>query len=512
MSRHTFGPFVLDPQRGILLRDGRPVAVGNKGLILLRTLLASRGHNVGKAELLDAAWPGMAVEESNLSVQIAALRKILGAAPDGSAWIATIPRGGYRFVDGGDSFPEPAPPPAQRPSIIVLPFINASGDPQQDYLADGITEDVIIALTRFRWFSVIARNTSFFYKGKPVDVKSVAQDLGVRYLIEGGLRKSGSHIRITAQLIDAASGNHIWADRYDLEFTEVFAIQDEIAERVAGAIEPELLKTESALAAARHTGNMTAWDLVRQGTFHFHQVRRETHYRARELFRDAARLDPDLPEAHIWLARVSAGIVPYGWSENPESDLAEGLRAALRAIQLDDRNPYSHYGLAIVGVFSGALEKAMRAAERAVEISPSFALGHLVLGMARLFAGRAIEAVTPLEYGLRLSPYDPQNFVWYNILALSHLFAGQPSKARDVAEKALQVRPAWRTTLETLVACHAALNEWNRARDYRHEIQKGEPMPGDVLAPMRQRNPVWAAQLADSLRQAESLGIPPAIV
>jgi tetratricopeptide (TPR) repeat protein len=230
------------------------------------------------------------------------------------------------------------------------------------------------------------------------------------------------------------------------------------------------------------------------------------------LFREAARLDPDLPEAQIWLARVSAGVVAYGWSENPEGDLAEGLQAALRAIQLDDRNAYSHYGLAIVSVYSGALEQAMRAAEMAVKISPSFALGHLVLGMARLFAGSAAEAITPLEYGLRLSPYDPQNFVWYNILALSHLFTGQPSRARDIAGKALQVRPAWRTTLETLVACHAALNEWDRARDCLREIQKLEPMPGDVLAPMRTRNPAWAAQLADSLRQAESLGIPPGIV
>ena len=195
---------------------------------------------------------------------------------------------------------------------------------------------------------MIARNSSFAYKGKSIDAKQVAQELGVEYLLEGSVRRSGQQIRISAQLVDATSGKQIWAERYDLELTEVFAIQDEIAERVAGAIEPELLKTEGAQAAARHTGNMTAWDLVRQGTWHFHQVTRENHLKARELFRQACKLDPELPEAHLWLGRVSAGVVPYGWSDNTVADLQEGMQAALKAVQLDERNPYSHYALAIV--------------------------------------------------------------------------------------------------------------------------------------------------------------------
>src|SRR5690606_28368919 len=226
-----------------------------------------------------AAWGDAAVEESNLSVQIAALRKILGPAPDGGEWIATVPRVGYQFVG------EPAPqardgagrPDTAKPSIAVLPFVNRSGDGEQEYLADGITEDIITALTRFRWFFVIARNSSFAYKDKPLGAKQIADELGVRYLLEGSLRSSGARIRISAQLVEAASGTHVWAERYDLERTELFAIQDEIAERVAGAIEPELLKSEGALAAARHTGNMTAWDLVRRGTWHFHQVTRDNH-------------------------------------------------------------------------------------------------------------------------------------------------------------------------------------------------------------------------------------------
>jgi len=243
-TEFTFGPYVLDTQRGQLLREGRHVAVSSKGLRLLEALLASPARVLTKAELLQIAWGDAAVEESNLSVQMAALRKQLGPTADGGDWIATVPRVGYRFVGppaqrSTEQITDAKPSPTDhehRPSIAVLPFANLNGEKEQEYLADGITEDIITALTRFRWFFVIARNSSFAYKGKSLDAKQVAHDLGVQYLLEGSVRKSGQHIRISAQLIDAASGKHIWAERYDLELTAVFAIQDEIAERVAGAI------------------------------------------------------------------------------------------------------------------------------------------------------------------------------------------------------------------------------------------------------------------------------------
>jgi TolB-like protein len=352
-TQFAFGPYVLDTQRGQLLREGLPIAVSSKGLQLLEALVGSPGRVLTKAELMQTAWGDAAVEESNLSVQMAALRKQLGPTPAGGDWIATIPRVGYRFVGLATQSSSAQMADAsttleqeRRPSIAVLPFVNLGSEREQEYLADGITEDIITALTRFRWFFVIARNSSFAYKGKALDAKQIAQELGVQYLLEGSLRKSGQQIRISAQLVEAATGKQIWAERYDLELTELFAIQDEIAERVAGAIEPELLKTEGAQAVARHTGNMTAWDLVRRGTWHFHQVSRDTHLKARELFRQACELDPQLPEANIWFARVSAGVVPYGWSEDPAADLKEGMEAALKAIQLDERNPYAHYALA----------------------------------------------------------------------------------------------------------------------------------------------------------------------
>ena len=509
MSSHalSFGPFTLDAQRGSLLRDGKPIVIGHKGLLLLQALLEAYGKPVSKADLMEAAWPGIAVEESNLSVQIAALRKMIGTSPQGTDWITTIPRFGYRLSDGVARLDHQRseivqPSTNARPAVAVLPFANMSGDGEQDYLADGITEDIITALTRFRWFFVIARNTSFAYKGRIIEVKQIALELGVRYVLEGSIRKSGQHVRISAQLVDAVSGNHIWAERYDLELTEVFAIQDEITERVAGAIEPELLRTESISGVTRHTGNMTAWDLVRRGTWYFHKVMRDTHLRARELFRQAAALDPDLPEAHIWLARVSAGLIPYGWSVDPKADLAEGKAAALKAIHLDERNPYSHYGLAIVSVYAQELDQATRAAEKAIEISPSFALGHLVLGMARLFNGLASESVAPLEYGLRLSPFDPQNFVWFNVLAMAHLFSGDSPQALDCAIRALKVRPAWRTTLETMSCCHAASGNLDKARACMEQMRELEPLPGDIFAPLRAKNAKWATQLTGMLRVA----------
>jgi tetratricopeptide (TPR) repeat protein len=247
---------------------------------------------------------------------------------------------------------------------------------------------------------------------------------------------------------------------------------------------------------------MTAWDLVRRGTWHFHQVTRENHLKARELFRQACKLDPELPEAYLWLGRVSAGVVPYGWSNNPVADLQEGMEAALKAVQLDERNPYTHYSLAIVSAFAERLEQSISAARKAIEISPSFALGHLVLGMALLFSGRASEAIVPLEYGLRLSPYDPQNFVWFNLLALARLFSGRTEAGLEAAARALQVRPNWWTSLEVLVCCYAALGKWDEARRLAQQMATVTKQPGDVLAPLKSHNPAWAEQMDSALRKA----------
>ena len=500
-----FGPFTFDAERATLSRDGRRLDAGQRALGVLHALLNANGHAVTKAQLIDFAWPGAVVEESNLSVQIAALRKLLGPTPGGGDWIATIARIGYRFAGpvtvaeaAEESTAESA---AVRPSVAVLPFDNLSGEADKEYFVDGITEDIIAALSRFRWFFVIARNAAFAFKhSTPAEV---AQALAVRYVLAGSVRKSGNRIRISAELVDARRATTLWADRYDFEFGELFSVQDRITEQVVGAIEPELLKSESALAIARRRGvrDMTGWDLVRQGTWFFHQITRPTHLRARELFREARKADPQLAEAHAWLGRVSAGIAAYGWSEDEAADLREGIDAALEAVQLDEKNPYSHYALAITSGFAIEFDQAIRAAEKAVELSPSFALGHLVLGMARLYSGDALRAIGCLKRGLQLNPHDPQNFVWYNLLATALLLQREFDSAVQQATNALKVRPNWRPAITTALCCYQAMGQKDGARQCVERLSRCEPA-ADALGPLWRTNARWREEMTSLLRQA----------
>ena len=503
-----FGPFILDPKRGSLMRDGRPVAVGHKGFLLLNALVQEPGGVVTKSQLMQSAWPDLAVEDSNLSVQIAALRKLLGPQPNGGEWITTVPRVGYRFAGevreasiASDLVSKTKEQPAElrvRPSIAILPFANLSGL-EQEYLADGISEDIIVALTRFRWFRVIGRNSSFAYKDRSIAAEQIARELDVRYVLEGSLRRSPEQIRISVQLSDAASASNVWAERYDVPMTEAFAVQDAIAERIVGAVEPEMLKAESLPGSSRHTGNITAWDLVRQGTWQFHQIVRDRHIDARELFRKVCDIDPYLAEGPIWLARVSAGLVAYGWSDSPSQDIKEGLDAALRAIRLDDKNPYSHYALAICSAYGNAPEQAVLAGEKAVELAPSFALGHLVLGMAHLFRGSGAEAIHSLRRGLTLNVHDPQNFVWYDLLALAHLIAADATSALDAATRSRKIRPSWRPTYEILAVCWAELGRDDRVKEFVQAISSLDVPLGDALQPVRRKHPYFEQRLRNLL-------------
>lgn len=503
-KRFAFGPFLLDVARGTLTRDGSAVAVGQRGLRILQALLEAQGEAVTKVELMEFGWSGLVVEDSNLSVQIAALRKLLGPTREGSDWIVTVPRLGYRLVGATAveaTMLEPIDTDVSdhggRPTIAVLPFINLSDDASQDYFADGVTEDIMAALTRFRWFSVAGRNASYVYKIKRVDPRTVAHELGVRYLLEGTVRKSDGRIRISTQLVDAAGGTCLWADHHDFALVDVFTVQDTIAQQVVGSIEPELLKREGGLAACRRTGTVTGWELVAQGSWFFHHVTEPTHLRARELFRQARDIDPELTEARVWLGRVNTGLVAYAWSRDPAEDLQEGLTAALQAVQMDERNPYAHYALAIVSVYTESFALSIRAAEKAIELSPSFALGHLVLGMASLFSGDAAKAVDCLERGLRLNRYDPQNFIWCNVLALAYLFNGQAEEALQRAIAALKVRPTWRSSIETAAACCVALGHIDAARQWVHPLENVPRAPGDALQPLWRCNP----RLDDEMRR-----------
>jgi TolB-like protein len=514
MQRLVFGPFTLDADRGTLLRDGRPMAIGHRALQLLQALAAARGQVVTKAELMEAAWPRAIVEESNLSVQIAALRKLLDDGAQRET-IATVARVGYRFclpVAEAASSPEESSAGALPlgASIGVLPLANLGADPQQEYFADGVTEDIIMALSRFRWFRVMGRSSSFAFKGQRAGAQEIAHKLHVRYLLEGSVRRAGDGVRISLHLVDGESGTQLWGERYDFDAPDLLVVQERIAEQVAGAIEPELLKSEAQAAASRpDAANATALDLVHRGTWLFHQVHREGHLQAREMFREACRLDPASAQANFWLARVSAGIVAYGWSNDEAHDLQEGMAAAARAIRADEKHPYAHYALAITSVYASQFDQAIRAARRAVQLTPGFALGHLVLGLALLYSGDAAAALPPLAQGLRLNAFDPQNFVWHTTLAWAQLFCGDARGGLESARQAQEIRRDWRSALESAACCLVALGEPAAAQQAWRELEQLARPASDVLSPMRHHNPNWDGQIVQWLREAEVGGDSP---
>ena len=290
-----------------------------------------------------------------------------------------------------------------------------SGDREQDYFADGITEDLISALSRYRWFFVIARNSTFAYKGRALDVKQIARELGVRYVLEGSVRKATNRIRATAQLIDAETGNHLWAERFDRDLSDVFALQDEITQNVVAAIEPEMLLTEGSRAARKNPANLDAFDHCMRGIWHFHQFARDENREAEKCMRKALDIDPRLALAHTYLARALNMRIWWGWSSDIDADLADEWAAAQQAVALDPRDPYSQYAFCMASMLVLRQEESLAAAQRAVDLSPNFAVGYFALGWIRVYLGRSADAIDPMLRSLRLNPNDRQ----------SHAFLGQ---------------------------------------------------------------------------------------
>src|SRR5262245_54133614 len=294
-----------------------------------------------------------------------------------------------------------------KPSIAVLPFSNMSGDPEQEYFADGITEDIITALSHHRWFFVIARNSTFVYKGRAVDVKQVARELGVRFVVEGSVRRAGQRVRITAQLIEAETGNHLWAERFDRDMADIFAIQDEITQSVVGSIEPEMLLIEGKRAFRKSVKNLDAFDCCMRAMWHFSQKTPENQDQAVTLLRQAIRLDPTLAQAHMALARTLNSRTWEGWSGDLANDTSEAHAAAARSVAIDDRDPYCHYAYCWTSLVMRMHAQALAEAQRSIDLNPNFALGFFALGLVRVYIGNFREAVDAMLRCLRLNPYDP---------------------------------------------------------------------------------------------------------
>jgi adenylate cyclase len=389
-----------------------------------------------------------------------------------------------------------------KPSIAVLPFSNMSGDPEQEYFADGITEDIITALSHHRWFFVIARNSTFVYKGRAVDVKQVARELGVRYILEGSVRRSGQRVRITGQLIEAENGNHLWAERFDRDMADIFVIQDEITQCVVGAIEPEMLLIEGKRAFRKSVGNLDAFDCCMRAMWHFSQKTPENHDQAVTLLRQAISLDPTLAQAHMALARTLNGRVWDGWSGDLANDASEAHAAAARSVAIDDRDPYCHYAYCWTSLVMRMHPQALAEAQRSIDLTPNFALGFLALGLVRVYIGNFSEALGALLRCLRLNPNDPQAGAFLGFVALAHYHQENYEEAVHFGQLANRPRRFY-PGLRTLLASLGQLGRTEEARPLLNDFLSRSANPQqlfDVTTPYLDAK--YRKHLADGLRRA----------
>jgi TolB-like protein len=339
-----FGRFRLDLARRELRRDERLVRLGSRALNILCLLASAGGKVVSKDELMERVWAGVVVEEHNIQVHISALRRALAEDGDGESWIVTVAGRGYRLLRAPDppvannTAAEPSAPGPEQPSLAVLPFLNLSGDPEQEYFADGMVEEIITALSRIRWLSVTARNSSFTYKSQNVDVKRVGRELGVRYVLEGSVRKSGNRVRIACQLIDAASGAHLWADHFDGPLEDVFDLQDKVASSVAGVIEPALQEAETARSTGRPMTDLTAYDLYLRAHAMIWSSASQIPV-ALGLLEQAITRDPDYGPALAYAAMCCYRLCLDGSGTDPEGDRRKGIDFARRALETAGDDP-----------------------------------------------------------------------------------------------------------------------------------------------------------------------------
>jgi len=402
-----------------------------------------------------------------------------------------------------DGTPErPALVLPDKPSIAVLPFQNMSGDPEQEYFADGISEDIITGLSKLRWFFVIARNSSFTYKGKAVDVKRISRELGVRYVLEGSVRKGGNRVRITSQLIDATTGNHLWAERYDGDLIDVFTLQDEITKKVVAAIEPKLLEAEGIRSHSRSSEHLGAWEMVIHANSLFWRLTKSESLAAIATLKQVVERHPEYAPAHSILAFSLLLARQFGWiSMEPQVKQAEAL--AVRAAVLDDNDPWAHLALGLVATARRRTNEAVEEFQRALDLNPNFAAAHGYLGFALVLGGRPDESIDHCEQAIRLSPHDPQNAVFNVHLSAAYYHMGHYVEAAKFGRKAIQQRFGLPNAHRVYAASLAQAGQIEEARAELALLQ--ELHPENSIAWVEQNIPLIPgpmAKLLEGLRKA----------
>jgi TolB-like protein len=494
IARYQFEDFILDADRRELTRGSQTIAMGPQVFDLLLHLVDNRSHVVTKDDLLDAVWNGRIVSESTLTSHINAARKAVGDSGEEQRLVRTISRKGYRFVGavtGGEPASGPhleslpaadiaaadrALPIPERPSIAVLPFLNLSEDPEQDYFTDGVVDDIISALSRMRWLFVIARNSSFTYKGRAVDVKQVGRELGVRYVLEGSVRKAERRLRITGRLIDAATGTQLWSERFESTLDDVFALQDQMTTCVVGALAPHLESAEIERARRKPTESLDAYDYYLRGTWKFRQASRGAVDEALQLFNEAIQRDPEFAAAYAMAAWCHSWRKVNRWMADPEHEIAEGTRLAQRAVELgqNDAVALARSGHALAHL-TRDLDGGVALLDQALVLDPNLAAGWYLSGFLEVWRGEADAAIDAISHGMRLSPLGADVYRMEVGVAMANLLAGRAAEALSWAEKASRHMADHPLPLCILVASYARAGRSKEARLAMRQLVRIDP-------------------------------------
>jgi TolB-like protein len=483
--------FVLDIQRRELRRGDVVVAVEPQVFDLLEFLIRSRDRVVSRDDLLAAVWHGRIVSEATLSSRVNSARAAIGDNGDEQRLIKTFPRRGVRFVgevteeteavveavvDASPANAVPDDGEPTRPSIAVLPFQTFASEPEQEYFSDGMVEEIITALSQLRWLFVIARNSSFAYKGKSPDIRQVGRELGVRYVLEGSVRKAANRLRITGQLIDASTGAHIWAGRFDGNLEDVFDLQDQVTSSVIGAIAPKLEQAEIARAKRKPTESLGAYEFYLRGMANIYRWTREGISEALELFGKAIERDPDFASTYGMAAWCYFWRMVNGWMTDRPREMAEASRLAARAAELgkDDAVALTFGGLAL-GAGVGDIEGGLALIDRALVLNPNLAAAWSASGTLHADNGDHALAIEHLAHAMRLSPLDPLMFFMETFTAFAHFQAGRFDEARTLAEQACREQPYYLTAIRIAAVSNVGAGRLDEARRYITRARELDP-------------------------------------
>lgn len=450
---------VVEESDGDLMGDGVNIASRLEGLAAAGAIcLSEDAYRQVKARL-------------DLSVSDLGSTQLKNIAEPIRVYSLQVGSAGTAIPESATSRPAAAVPP--KLSIAVLPFANMSGDAEQDYFADGISEDIITALSKLSQLFVIARNSSFTFKGQNVGVQEVGTKLGVRYVLEGSVRKSGNRVRITAQLIDATSGGHLWAERFDRDLTDIFAVQDDVTQQIVGALALNLTAGDRQRLATEYPRNTEAYDYFLRGRELWHRLTRETNVAARDLLQRAIELDPKFASAHAFLALTHGIDYLNRWGASPPESMAQAEEAATRAVMLDGSDPWAHWALAIVKLYTRRHDGAIDEAERALVLNPNFAEAHVALGEALYYSGRSEDAVESFARGKTLNPYFPDVLLHFQALALFQL--GRYEEAADLLMQRLARNAVTDVSRALLAASYGHLGRFAEAHVAWQEVLRVNP-------------------------------------